>query len=663
MTGKTQSRPRLQRLSIRASLPGSAMLVAALLSLAFLGATIAGHVLDANSRSADQAEALAELLAPDAAAEDAARLSDALEVLAPEGVGLLAPDGGLMAGQVVERPRHRLALRQDGTIVGYLVAERLVQPQLVIPGWAVATLLASTLGLAALSSRFYAERISSGLEEITSFVERWHAGTAVDMDAIAPDNFAEIARLRQEVLRTFTRQTRLAEELQAKAYRSRLTNLPNETALVQALDTHLASADFDQPVCFILLDLDHFDRACETLGGDISQPLLRASIRRIKSELTKLGREGTINAASATLAHLGADDFGLILPSVSGREEVSNVARMLRRAFVAPVDLEGRQVRVGLSGGIVMAPEDGTRSDDLLRRSTIALRSIRQEKQGGFKFFTPQLDRVAKGRLQLEAEMREGIEKGEFTPFFQPKVDFRTGRIAGCEALARWTRAEGRTVSPTAFIPVAEETGLIREIGRQVLDQSCIAAAGWLKDGWGIPVAVNVSPAQLMGEEFRDQVLAALTSAGLPPRYLELEITESMAIEDPRKFQEVIGPLKAMGVRLAIDDFGTGHSNLAILSRLSFDVFKIDRQFILSLQRDDSARPIVEMILAMAESLGLETVAEGVETPEQARFLRRRGCTYAQGFLYSPALQEAEFRSFVESWERRRQKRVTRAAQ
>lgn len=631
-------------------------MLAASLAGIFLIASIIAQYGEARRDSRAAAEKLAVQIAPDTATRDRERLDHAIEALANGKAAVLTPSGEVIAGdaEIAGAPVHQVDVRLGEVTIGTLATSALVPFRLAMPGWAIALLVGLSLGAASLATRFYSARISRSLQALTDYTAQMRRAGHADKARPSDPGFSELIALSDELQQTFQEAEQKQAALQRRAFRDAVTGLPNITAFMESLDRHLAQAEFDRPLCLMLLDIDQFDNVCETLGAEMADALLRAVIERITTELSRLGGDGVIEASSIMLARLHGDDFALLMPTISGRQEASTVARVLRRAFVTPLTAEGCTVTLGLSGAIAIAPEDGTHAPDLLRRANVALRTLREDNGHGFRFYTPQLDRVAKGRVQLEAELRDGIKRGEFGPYFQPKIDLRTGRIKGCEALARWRREEGRPISPSVFIPVAEETGLIREIGTLVLEEACRAASQWLRDGLALSVAVNVSPAQLKDESYRDAVLAALTRHGLPPQYLELEITESMAIEDPRQFENAVGPLKAMGVRLAIDDFGTGHSNLAVLSRMNFDVFKIDRQFIMSLQRDDSARPIVEMILAMAESLGLETVAEGVETAEQARFLRRRGCTYAQGFLYSAALPAPEFRTFVEAWERRR---------
>jgi EAL domain-containing protein (putative c-di-GMP-specific phosphodiesterase class I) len=249
----------------------------------------------------------------------------------------------------------------------------------------------------------------------------------------------------------------------------------------------------------------------------------------------------------------------------------------VRGAFADPFDLPTRQVTMTISGGIVMAPEDGETFARLIQNAKLALRLVRSEAQSGFRFFTPRLTRLVQGRYRFEAELRDAVGNKEFKAVFQPKIDFQTGRITGAEALARWRRPNGKLISPATFIPVAEQAGLIDAIGMQILEAACEAARTWQLEGFDVTVAVNVSPSQFQNQDLTDTIMAVLRRTGLHPNRLELEITESMAVNDPARVTEFISPLRAMGTKLAIDDFGTGHSNLATLTQLPFDVFKIDR--------------------------------------------------------------------------------------
>jgi EAL domain-containing protein (putative c-di-GMP-specific phosphodiesterase class I) len=296
--------------------------------------------------------------------------------------------------------------------------------------------------------------------------------------------------------------------------------------------------------------------------------------------------------------------------------------------------------------GAAFFPRDGDTPEDILRHGRLALKAAR-ETPLRMRFFSRSLDRAAAARLNLEKEMRAALEQNQFRAFFQPKIDLRSGRIVGAEALARWVRPDRSVISPAKFIPAAEEMGLICPVSESILRDACWKAAAWSREGLCARVAVNVSALQFADEAFPDKVLTVLNQAGLPPQCLELEITESMAMEDVDRAIRMIEPLRAQGVRFAIDDFGTGHSSLASLTRLPFDVLKIDQTFIRGLSKDGHSPALVETILAMAAALNYDAVAEGVETDEEAEFLRRRGCPVAQGFLYSAAVPPAEYQRLL----------------
>ena len=420
--------------------------------------------------------------------------------------------------------------------------------------------------------------------------------------------------------------------------------------LEEAINATLPLAKYETPAALMILDLDNFTRAAERLGALAGDTLLKSAAQRMTAALEAL--EGPVHNAlkDAQLAAMQADNFALYLPNAVSRDAVSNIARAIRLAFSDPFVVAGQPVSLGISGGIVIAPEDADSIQKLFRHAELALRQVRSDAGSGFRYFSPRLNRVARGKYMLEAELREAVSNREFKTHFQPKIDFQTGKVVGAEALARWVRPNGKIISPNTFIPLAEETGLVAQIGEQVLEAACRSARAWLNEGFEATVAVNVSPRQFQMTDLTEVVLGILKRTGLPPNRLELEITESMAVAEPDKVARVMRPLRSLGTKLAIDDFGTGHSNLSILTQLPFDVFKIDRQFVSALETDEQAPAIVEMILAMAETLGLKTVAEGVETERQADFLRRRGCSMAQGFLYSAGLPHEAFLDFLRSW-------------
>lgn len=507
-----------------------------------------------------------------------------------------------------------------------------------------------SVGVASGASYLLARSFQRVLQQFLAFLDDSSSARPRGLESVM---FKELRRLRVAVTRRVRHLRRENERLQEIAFVDQRTGLPNMIALEAAIEKQLPAATFESPAAFFLLDLDQFTRAAERLGTLATNSLLRAAGDRLVQSLERLDAPVAASLDGATVAALHSDQYAIFLPRAVTRENVSNIARAIRVAFAQPFEVNGQSVGIGMSGGIVMAPEDADSAQKLLRNAELALQQVRAESASGFRYYSPRLNRVARGKYMLEAELREAVAAREFKAVFQPKIDFATGRIVGAEALARWQRANGKIISPAAFIPLAEETGLVNQIGEQILESSCECAKVWMDQGFDVSVAVNVSPRQFMSVDLTNLVLEVLKRTGLPPARLELEITESMAVSDPAKVERVMRPLRALGVKLALDDFGTGHSNLSMLTQLPFDVFKIDRQFVAALDADKQAPAIVEMILAMAETLGLKTVAEGVETDRQADFLLRRGCSMAQGFLYSPGLPQEGFLDLLRNWDTR----------
>ncbi len=488
-------------------------------------------------------------------------------------------------------------------------------------------------------------------EIIASQVEllaKWRPGQARSL--LAPPMAAFAPNLSRNAGRIIASYERELARLRTVAYVDAQTGLASRTRLDEALTEVTQAARFENPAALILLELDGHGRLQDMLGAVRAAAVIQEVARRLKSAVRELASAGDFTTDDATLARTGAAEFMLLIRHGMNRERVAVLLQALRRAVREPLTMDGRVMTLAASAGVAMMPDDGETPDEIIRNAQLALGEVRATNQSGARFFTPRLNRLAKGRVRFEAELREAVRAREFIAVFQPKVCFQTGAIVGAEALARWSRPAGKLISPATFIPIAEEMGLIDQIGEMILEEACTQAALWAQDGHEVSVAVNVSPRQFERDDFIAMVVGKLAASGLQPSRLELEITESLAVSNPKRVAEIMRPLRAMGVSLAIDDFGSGHANLSILSQLTFDVFKIDRQFVSALQSDRQAPAIVEMILAMAETLNLKTVAEGVETPMQADFLRRRGCSMAQGFLYSPALSASDFGSLLNRW-------------
>lgn len=590
------------------------------------------------TRLAERTAQVAELVAPDLAWRETDRLQHIFDSELNGHALALDTNARVLAGDETLLSAPRTPVVYDGKQVGFISAPGAVAFEFLLPYWLLLGCGFASIFVSVAMARHLSSRISNSVEELADYAEGF--GTQIDAIEIPQGEFQELTNLRLAMESASQRTIIQASRLRGAAYSDQMTGLPNQTYLREVLPDKVNSMSIEKPGAFLLLDLDGFVTASDSLGLNGDKKILDVAIKKIAAVLDDFGTAD----ARPILMCFQSDNFGLLVPSCPhGRESAASIARRLNIAFETPLAVADRFLKLGISAGITMLPEDGNTLDEIHRRAGMALREARKTARNHYEFYAPRLDRIAKGRYQLEAELRTASVNCEFVPVFQPKINFATGQIVGAEALARWQQDGGKIVMPGTFIGVAEEIGLIEEIGRQILDASCRAAAEWSRKGYDIPVAVNVSPAQFEQENFGKIVLRSLEDAGLPPHMLELEITESMAVQDPEMVAEVMRPLREIGVGFAIDDFGTGHSNLSMLTQLPFNVFKIDRQFVSALQNDPQAPAIVEMILAMAETLGLKTVAEGVETIQQAEFLRRRGCTLGQGFLYSPGVPQAKF--------------------
>ena len=425
------------------------------------------------------------------------------------------------------------------------------------------------------------------------------------------------------------------------AYVDELTGLPNKAAFNEML--HRAISDASLPGVVMIINLDRFKRLNDTFGEKEGDRLLIAASKRLRSVMKSLrSRYNHEDARPPVLARLGGDAFAVMICGPMPVGAAKQCSRDVLDALREPLQLANQHASISARIGIARFPTDASDAEHLMRYANFALDAAKVDGGGKFRFFEPDMTRRAVERVTLENEMRGAIERQEFEVHYQPKVDARTGDISGCEALVRWRR-DGRLVPPGVFIEVAEDSGLIVDIGEFVLFEACRAAQRWRQAGFATHIAVNVSAVQFDREDFNASVMRALQQSGLPPELLELELTESVAMNDPDALIAQIGPLRSRGIRFAIDDFGTGYSSLSSLTRLPFDVFKIDQSFVRRMEGDPNARVVIETILAMARALGYETVAEGVETQSQFAFLRLTGCTYAQGFHFGKPVPETEF--------------------
>ncbi|AWN48493.1 PAS domain S-box protein [Methylobacterium terrae] len=401
-----------------------------------------------------------------------------------------------------------------------------------------------------------------------------------------------------------------------------LTDLPNRTLFRERLRRRLHEVVRDGGSCAILcLDLDRFKEVNDGLGHLAGDALLQAVARRLSAELP----------AGDTAARLGGDEFAVLVVSVAHPDEARARAQTLLRAVGRPVRIGDQSVEVGASIGIAVAPADGADEETLLRRADLALYKAKAEGRNTVRAFEPAMDAALAERRRLEADLRRALAGDELVLHYQPQVRPACGRLVGFEALVRWRHPSRGLVPPNAFIPLAEETGLILPLGEFVLREACREAARWTLP---LKVAVNLSPRQFQQADLPERVLAILTETDLSPDRLEIEITETVIINDMARALSVLRRLKALGIRIAMDDFGTGYSSLATLQAFPFDKIKIDRSFVSQLGERPSAAEIVRAVLGLGRSLRIGVVAEGVETDGQRRFLADEGCEEMQGYLF-----------------------------
>ncbi|HMW23246.1 MAG TPA: EAL domain-containing protein [Burkholderiaceae bacterium] len=387
------------------------------------------------------------------------------------------------------------------------------------------------------------------------------------------------------------------------------------------------------------LDLDGFKNVNDTLGHATGDVLL--------TEVGKRLREAVGNGRSDVVARLGGDEFAVLLRTATTEADVAAVAQSILDAMRQPCITQGAEIPVRASIGIARFPEDGLSVDEMMQHADLALYDAKAHATGSLRFFAQRMGEQVRRRLILERDLREALERKQLHLYFQPKVDLTTWRVLGFEALLRWTHPEHGEIPPAEFIPVAEEAGLILAIGEWALLEACVHAARWPDD---LQVAVNISPVQVMAQNLPDSVQSALRVSGLPAHRLELEITESVFINESRGTVGRLHALRRLGVSIALDDFGTGYSSLAYLRRFPFDTLKIDRAFVRELLVSRDARAIVRNILALAKALRMTTVAEGVEEPAQVKVLEAEGCDIVQGFYVAKPLPANEVLHFAMTW-------------
>lgn len=425
------------------------------------------------------------------------------------------------------------------------------------------------------------------------------------------------------------------QQIQYQATHDSLTGLPNRAVLADRLQQCMNFAERNRnffAVAFV--DLDQFKLINDSLGHHVGDELLVVMAKRLAQSVRE----------SDTVVRLGGDEFILLLTNLQRIEDISQSMCRILEAVVTPCILDGLEFLVSCSVGISLYPNDSKDANTLLRYADSAMYKAKQLGRNNFQFYTKELNQMLTERMEIEYGLRRAIENEEFLLYFQPKIELASGNICGAEALIRWQPADGELISPLSFIPIAEETGQIEEIGRWVLQHACRAADQFKKIlGRPIPVAVNVSPRQFRQHDLVGTIAKVLQETGIEPCCLELEITESCLVHDTLNFVKTLHRLKALGVTLAVDDFGTGYSSMAYLKDFPVDRVKIDKVFVGALENEPANRAILKAIIALGHGLDLKVVAEGVETAYQKTFLQNIGCDELQGYYFSKPLPMLSF--------------------
>jgi len=445
------------------------------------------------------------------------------------------------------------------------------------------------------------------------------------------------------VIRDITERKRIEQELNYIATHDALTGLPNRLMFNQLLNQAIQSAKrHKKQLAIFFIDLDRFKIINDTLGHDAGDQLLQEISKRFRQALR----------AVDVVGRLGGDEFVILIEDFVNLNQVKKVAQKILATAIKPMLLMGEECRVTASIGVSIYPKDGQDEQSLMKNADIAMYFAKEEGKNNVQFYSKNIHSHSNERLTIETNLRQALERREFSLEYQARLDFKTGDITGVEALLRWNNSLLGPVTPTQFIPIAEETGLIVTIGRWVLKTACAQNVAWQHQCLPpICMAVNLSLRQLMDESLLEDIRTVLQETGMDPNLLELEITESMVMHNPSRLIPLLTKIKEMGVRLAIDDFGTGYSSLAQIKHYPIDTLKVDRSFIRNIPLDSEDKAITEAIITMGKTLSLTVVAEGVETEEQENFLREHVCDEMQGFYFSKPISADHFAELLRTHE------------
>ena len=433
------------------------------------------------------------------------------------------------------------------------------------------------------------------------------------------------------VVRDITERTYAEEQIKHLAYHDALTGLPNRLLFKDRLTVAISHA---QRAHTLFLDLDRFKVINDSLGHNIGDQLLQAVAGRVQSCVRE----------SDTVARLGGDEFTILLPHLPHAEDAALVAQKIIDAVRYPFQIEGREFFMTTSIGISLYPDDGFDAETLIKNADTAMYQAKEQGRDNYQLFNAFINAKALQRIALEHGLRKALVNQELAVHYQPIFDFRTGRISGMEALLRWNHPTLGMIPPTVFIPLAEAIGVMIPVGTWAMRVACAQAKAWHDAGYrSLSLAVNLSVCQLQQPDLLERVEEILDETGLPARLLELEITESSAMQSPETSVRTLYELKKLGIRISLDDFGTGHSSLSYLKRFPIDTLKIDQSFVRDITHDPDTAAIVTAIIAMAHSLRLKVIAEGVEFTEQSAFLKKYSCDQMQGYLVKAPVPSDRF--------------------
>ncbi len=517
-----------------------------------------------------------------------------------------------------------------------------------------------------------AERVRDGIDSVT----KQRVSTSIEHRIVLDDGTERF--IQQEIesadgpsgetwligtAQDVTERKNAEKKIHYLAYYDELTGLPNRTFIREQLKHLIESAKRKNKLMAALsLDLDIFERINDTLGHDAGDTLLKDVARRLSKCVRAADRVGTESHMKHDQSSLlrnwdmvarpSGDEFIILMTEIGRAEDAANLARRINAALAEPFELHGNRLALTVSTGIAVYPRDGRNTEALLKNADAAMHHAKEQGGNNYQFYSSSIHASAQERLALEASLRQAIEREDLELYYQPKIHMNTGRTVGMEALLRWRHPERGMIPPNMFIPLAEETGLIRPLGDWVLRTACLQNKAW--QDLGLPrerIAVNVSSRQFKDRDFVSSVNQILAKTNLDPSCLELEITEGTLMHDTEANQQALTELNAMGVSIALDDFGTGYSSLSYLKRFPINTLKIDRSFVKDVTTDSDSSAIVDAIIALSRSVDINLVAEGVETAEQYQYLQSKGCREMQGYYISRPLPATKYARWLRSYE------------